>query len=81
VSVLDDSINVVSGLAWNLLSTSDSDIRNESTLEVLLEELPDQFLASLNLIRENWGYPDRLIESVLLQVLQFLEGINIQTKT
>ena len=39
MSILNDSIAIFLGLAWNCLSSSDSDIRDESAFKILLEEL------------------------------------------
>jgi hypothetical protein len=52
--VLNDGIDVVLGLAWDLLTSSYANVRDETTFEVLLEEFPDLLGTSLDLLRFKW---------------------------
>jgi len=58
VSVLNDSIDVVLGLSWNLLASADANIRDKTALEVLLEELPYLLGTSMDLAGIERGDPD-----------------------
>jgi hypothetical protein len=57
MGVLDDGIAVFLGLAWNLLSLSDSDVLYETAFEVLLEELPVS-VNVVDVVRHYWRDPN-----------------------
>ena len=52
--VLNDGIDVVLGLAWDLLTSANANVRDETAFEVLLEEFPDLLRAALDLLRFKW---------------------------
>jgi len=56
--VLNDGIDVVLGLAWDLLTSADAHIRDETAFKVLLEEFPDLLGTSQDLLRFKRRNPD-----------------------
>jgi hypothetical protein len=58
VCVLHNGIAVFPWLAWNLLTLADANVRNKTALIVLLEELPDLLLSSIDLLWKNRRDPN-----------------------
>ena len=74
MDVLDDRVPVVLRLSGDLLPASDAHIRDQPTLEVSLEELPNALFPQRTL---NWRDPDGGVEFLLREIVHFLELVNV----
>ncbi len=78
VGVLDNGVDVFAWLSWYLLALANTNVGNEATFEVLLEELPDCFLSCCDLLGQNWRNPYGSIQFVLGQVLKLFKRVDVK---
>lgn len=75
MSELNNSVDVSLGAAGHLSAGAETDVRDETTLVLLLEELDDSVLVVQDAFGQ-WGNPDGAVDVLLLQQVGVLEIVN-----